>query len=215
MLGQICTRLEIDYAAYAGINTVDNSMHAVANYPESWKRHYQSHDLHLKDPTLRHAARSQAPVHWGRLQDDPMYRHVFSRAHDFGIPDIGVTIPVRGPFGDKGMLSVTSRMTQDDWGRHVQLIMPRLQQAAALIHDQVMQQGVLMHALRAPAISARETEILQWIAAGKSQTDISEILMISARTVEVHMRSCRNKLGALTTAQAVARAIGMRLIYPI
>ena len=215
MLGQICTRLEIDYAAYAGINTVDNSMHAVTNYPDSWKRHYQSHDLHLKDPTLRHAARSQAPVHWGRLQDDPMYRHVFSCAHDFGIPDIGVTIPVRGPFGDKGMLSVTSRMTQGAWDRHAQQIMPGLQQAAALIHDQLMQQGVLMHALRAPALSARETEILQWIAAGKSQTDISEILMISARTVEVHMRSCRSKLGALTTAQAVARAIGMRLIYPI
>lgn len=190
-------------------------MHAVVNYPAAWKQHYQNHGLHRKDPALRHAARSTAPVFWGRLQDDPMYHAVFSRAHDFGIPDMGVTIPVRGPYGDRGMLSVTRRMTAQRWDTHSQRIMTRLQQCAALLHDQVMQQSVLMQAMRAPSLSARETEILQWVAAGKSHADIGQILTISVRTVEVHLRSCRSKLGALTTAQAVARAIGMRMIYPI
>lgn len=169
----------------------------------------------MRDPTLLHAARSQAPVHWGRLKSDALYKPMFSRAHDFGIPNQGVTVPVRGPFGDKGMLSVTRRMQPLDWDKHVHRILPDLQQSAAYIHDLVMQQGVIMRAMRAPSLSARETEILQWTAAGKTHGDIADILSISARTVEVHMRSARFKLGALTTAQAVARAIGMGLIYPM
>ncbi|PKP61675.1 MAG: LuxR family transcriptional regulator, partial [Alphaproteobacteria bacterium HGW-Alphaproteobacteria-8] len=48
----------------------------------------------------------------------------------------------------------------------------------------------------------------------KSQQDIADILAISHRTVEVHLRSARHKLYALTTAQAVGRAISLGLIYP-
>jgi hypothetical protein len=54
----------------------------------------------------------------------------------------------------------------------------------------------------------------QWVAAGKSQQDVGDILGISTRTVEVHLRSAREKLGALTTVQAVGRAIGLNIIYP-
>ena len=57
-------------------------------------------------------------------------------------------------------------------------------------------------------------EVLQWLAAGKSQQDVADILNISTRTVEVHVRSSREKLVALTTSQAVGRAIGMNLIFP-
>ncbi|MDD7970358.1 LuxR family transcriptional regulator [Roseinatronobacter sp. HJB301] len=215
MLDDLCARLELDYAAYAGVNTFDNSVHAVANYPEPWKQHYLEFGLHEQDPSLRHAARSHAPVHWGRLVDDPGFRSVFSQAHDFHIPDTGVTIPVRGPFGDKGMLSVSRRGSRASWDAHSAHIMRQLQESAALIHDTVMHQGVVMRVMRAPNLSRREVEILQWIAAGKTQSDISDILTISARTVEVHMRSVRAKLGALTTAQAVARAIGLGLIFPM
>lgn len=207
--------LELDYAAYAGVNTIDNSVHAIVNYPDEWKAHYLDFGLHEKDPVLAIAARSQGPVHWHWLRDQPQYDNVFIQAHDFGIPDQGVTIPVRGPFGDKGMLSVTRKLSVTNWEKHARHIMSDLQQVAAAVHDHVMQQGLVMRSMRAPALSQREQETLQWIAAGKAQADIAEILNISARTVEVHLRSSRAKLGALSTAQAVARAIGMRLIYPM
>jgi DNA-binding CsgD family transcriptional regulator len=78
-----------------------------------------------------------------------------------------------------------------------------------------MGSDVLSRALRHPALSTREIEILQWTAAGKSQQDIGDILGISYRTVEVHLRSARSKLFALTTPQAVGRAIGLGLITPL
>ncbi len=215
LLKAACDRLELEYAAYAGVNPIDESMHAIVNYPERWKKHYQNHALHETDPTLIYSRRSQGPVHWDRLTDDPHYNSVFAHARDFGIPETGVTIPVHGAFGEKGMLSVTRKMTLGHWQKHLAHILPELQTEAALIHDAVMQQGTTMRAINTPSLSVREVEILQWSAAGKTQHDIADILSISARTVEVHMRSARQKLGALTTAQAVARAVGMGMIYPM
>ena len=214
-LDELCAALDLDHAAYAGVNTIDRSVHAVVTYPEEWKRHYLEHQLHLTDPTLRHAARSQAPIQWSRLRADGSFRTLFSQAHDFGITEQGVTIPVRGPYGDTGMLSVTRSTTGADWDRQSARIMVALQERAALIHDAVMRNGLVMRAMRPPSLSDRELEVLQWIAVGKSQGDVADILSISARTVEVHVRSARAKLGALNTPQAVARAVGLGLVYPL
>ena len=92
--------------------------------------------------------------------------------------------------------------------------MGQLQTAAVHFHDAVMRSDTVTTLMKMPAVSAREREILQWVAAGKSQQDIGDILSISHRTVEVHIRSVREKLGALTTPQAVGRAVRMGLISP-
>ncbi len=98
--------------------------------------------------------------------------------------------------------------------KHKREVIGDLQFAAVHMHDNVMRSGVLMQALQRPRLSSREMQILQWVAAGKTQQDIGDILSISHRTVEVHLRSSREKLSALTTAQAIGRAIGLGLIYP-
>lgn len=214
-LDKLCSRFELDYAAYAGTNPVDGSVHAHVNYPDEWKEHYIEHGLHLIDPALHKARRSIAPVDWRRFERNAQFDRVFNRAHDFGIGDLGVTIPVRGPYGDIGMLSVTRKCSVAEWDKLTRHVMSDLQTVAVHLHDTVMRSDMLSRALRHPALSSREREILQWTAAGKSQQDIADILSISHRTVEVHLRSAREKLFALTTAQAVGRGIAMGLIYPL
>lgn len=215
LLDDICAKLGLDHAAYLGVNTLDASVHAVATYPEEWKQHYLAQDLHLQDPTLRHAMRSHAPIQWARLTNDPSFHIVFSQAHDFGISAKGVTIPVRGPFGDLGMLSVTRDCSAQEWDAQCKRIMVSLQEHSAHIHDTVMRDGLVLRQIHVPNLTAREVEVLQWIAAGKSHDDVADILTISSRTVEVHVRSARYKLRALNTPQAVARAVGLGLIYPL
>ncbi len=112
------------------------------------------------------------------------------------------------------MFSVTRDCSDREWAMLKPTIMRDLQIAAVHLHDSVMQSDQLIRALRFPALSGREREILQWVAAGKSQIDVADILMISHRTVEVHLRSAREKLRALTTAQAVGRAVSLGLIQP-
>jgi DNA-binding CsgD family transcriptional regulator len=56
-------------------------------------------------------------------------------------------------------------------------------------------------------LSAREREVLAWVAAGRRQADIAATLGLSGRTVENHLRSARRHLGVATTAQAIKIAI--------
>ncbi|RME15918.1 MAG: LuxR family transcriptional regulator [Alphaproteobacteria bacterium] len=213
-LRQVCETFGVEHAAYAGMNPFDRSIHGFVTYSEEWKAHYADNDLARIDPTLLRASRSIAPVNWTRLPRDTLFDRVFRDAADFGITTNGLTIPVRGPHGDVGMLSVNGGPDAADWDRLVREIVGGLQSAAVHIHDTVMRSGELGRVLHTAQLSAREREVLQWIAVGKTQADVGDILSISGRTVEVHLRSAREKLGALTTAQAVARAIGMGLIYP-
>ncbi|WP_135505144.1 autoinducer binding domain-containing protein [Roseovarius aestuariivivens] len=210
----VCNTLGLEYASYASANPISGKIHAFTTYPDAWKDHYMAQSLHLVDPTLRAAARSIAPVDWRRLEHDNSFRDVFGPARDFNLPDTGLTIPVRGPMGDIGLFSVTATVAPDAWRRLTGPIMGQLQTAAVHLHDTVMHSDALTRILRQPHLSTREQEVLQWVAAGKSQQDIGDILSISSRTVEVHLRSAREKLCTLTTAQAVGRAVSLGLIQP-
>src|SRR5215831_6399517 len=52
-------------------------------------------------------------------------------------------------------------------------------------------------------LSARESEILHWLACGKSGPEIAIILGISACTVRVHIQSVKRKLNAVNIPHAV------------
>jgi len=213
-LNDLCRELGFDFASYATSHPITGDVQGYANYPDEWKLHYGRRGMHRVDPTLYQSARSIAPVDWNRFTDHPHFRDVFFDAHDFGISNCGLTVPVRGPYGEYGLLSVTRDCHKTEWKKQKRAVIGDLQFAAVHMHDNVMRSGVLQQALRRPSLSMREMQILQWVAAGKSQQDIGDILSISHRTVEVHLRSSREKLCALTTAQAVGRAIGLGLIYP-
>jgi DNA-binding CsgD family transcriptional regulator len=213
-LDSLCDTLELDHASYCAINTLSGAVHGFANYKPEWTDHYKDEGLHLVDPTIAVSARSIAPVDWSRFRGHTGFKKVFERGRDFGISDRGITVPTRGPFGECGLLSVTRDTSERDWTRLKSHIIADLQFAAVTFHDSVMQSDTLASALHRPHLSSREVEILQWVAAGKSQMDVADILSISNRTVEVHLRSVRTKLNALTTAQAVGRGISLGFIHP-
>jgi DNA-binding response OmpR family regulator/DNA-binding CsgD family transcriptional regulator len=57
-------------------------------------------------------------------------------------------------------------------------------------------------------LSARAAEVLLWIARGKPNKDVSEILGISPRTVNKHLEQVFTKLGVENRASAAALAVG-------
>jgi len=214
-LDTVCAEHELDFAAYAGMNPIQQSVHGFVNYPDEWQTRYVEQGYQHKDPALLMASRSIAPVDWQRLRKETSFQTIMQAAHDFGISEQGLTIPVRGPYGDVGLFSVTRNCSDREWRLLKTSIIGDLQTAAVHLHDHVMQSSILTRKLTHPSLSEREIEILQWVAAGKSQQDVADILSISNRTIEVHLRSCRTKLGALTTPHAVGRAIGLSIIYPV
>ena len=54
-------------------------------------------------------------------------------------------------------------------------------------------------------LSAREREIMQWVAVGKTNVEIGEILAISSFTVKNHVQRIFRKLGATNRTEAVAK----------
>ncbi len=214
-LDQLCDRLALDYASYAVIAPFSDAVRGYANYPAAWKSHYMQRQLQNVDPILQKAALSIAPVDWSRFERDRSFKTVFYEATDFGISPQGLTVPIRGRFGDRGLLSVSRAGPQREWERLKRNIMPELQMAAVHLHDSVMRMSAPLSSNQQAKLSQREVEVLQWVAAGKQQQDIGDILSISPRTVEVHLRSAREKLGALTTFQAIGRAIALGVIFPV
>ncbi len=61
-------------------------------------------------------------------------------------------------------------------------------------------------------LSKRETEILNWVYQGKTNTEIGELLCISGFTVKNHIKNILDKLGAANRTHAVAKAIHLELI---
>jgi DNA-binding CsgD family transcriptional regulator len=68
------------------------------------------------------------------------------------------------------------------------------------------------HRARGPTLTRRETEVIGWVAQGKTAWEIGTILKIAKRTVDEHTHSAMKKLGAANRAQAVALALRSRLI---
>jgi DNA-binding CsgD family transcriptional regulator len=57
-------------------------------------------------------------------------------------------------------------------------------------------------------LSRRETEVLQWVAQGKTNTEIGCILGLSRRTVQKHLEHIFEKLGVETRTAAATLALG-------
>ena len=55
-------------------------------------------------------------------------------------------------------------------------------------------------------LTPREREVLEWLAAGKTNRDIAEIIGAKPRTVEKHLERVYQKLGVETRTAAVMRA---------
>jgi len=60
------------------------------------------------------------------------------------------------------------------------------------------------------SLTAREAEVLRWVAAGKSDAQIGAILGISGRTVQKHLQRVYEKLGVESRTAAAMRASGRR-----
>jgi DNA-binding CsgD family transcriptional regulator len=57
----------------------------------------------------------------------------------------------------------------------------------------------------AAVLTPRERDVMHWVAAGKTDRDVADILAISHRTVHKHLQQVYNKLGVETRTAAVMR----------
>lgn len=93
----------------------------------------------------------------------------------------------------------------------LELLVPHMHVALVKVLEQIKpaQQRSTTSSLK---LSTREKGILQWLRAGKSNWEVSQILGLSEHTVKNQVRNILIKLRVKNRAQAVAKAISTKII---
>jgi transcriptional regulator EpsA len=95
----------------------------------------------------------------------------------------------------------------------VKLLVPTLH--SAWVHTQLirptMYKDVPVDSKKRDALTPRELDILNWIYRGKSNIEIGLILGLSPFTVKNHVQKILRRLNVLNRAQAVGKALALRL----
>jgi DNA-binding CsgD family transcriptional regulator len=124
----------------------------------------------------------------------------------------GVTVPVHMPLSRVGAVGWLAIRRQVDLDSVIDLHGHQLRLAAHLFMDHVYRERPeIAGALPLETLSERELECLTWVALGKTDSEIGELIGRSSSTARFHVDSAVEKLGVnnRTRAAAVASQLGM------
>lgn len=213
ILSEIAAKFDLSHIAYLGINIpkVDDKTYIVTTYDDHWVRRYVSQDYVAIDPVIQVGLRGILPLDWKDVREtNPAARRFFGESREFGLGRQGLSIPTRGAHGETAMFSINAERSDRAWASEKPALMRDFQVLAYHFHNRVFEHYQVQ--TDAVVLSPKETECLKWVAAGKTTLEIGIILHISERTVRFFLESARAKLNTVNSAQAVARAIRLRLI---
>lgn len=123
----------------------------------------------------------------------------------------GVTVPVHMPMSRVGAVGWVAKNSKVDVDRILATYCNDLRLAAQLFMGHVYRERPASMALQQVSLSNRELECLTWVAMGKTDIDIGELIGRSPSTARFHIESAVAKLGVnnRTRAAAVASQMGM------
>lgn len=181
------------------------------NFPQDWVAHYTARGYYAYDPIILTASVYEDPFHWfevGKIADlSPDQSAYLKDLAAWGFKD-GVAVPI---FSAKG---TTAYFGAGSKSRELALDpvdLTQIQYACNFAHKRYVD----LHGAfdgEIPDLTKRETEVLTWIAKGKSTSVIAEILGITDHTVDTLTRRVYQKLGVNDRVSAVLKAVGAGLI---
>lgn len=175
--------------------------------PIKYVEHYIAENYVEKDPVILELNRAIRPFSWsdvrarGNLPQEQL--SIIDEARDFQIHD-GLIVPI---VTDGASLSIVSPC-----GLAPDLSM-RARSAVELIAisgHQALKRAIMIAGEQEPRsqiLTKREREVLKWIAIGKTDGEIGDILSISTTTVHSHVEAAKRKLGCYKRVVAVVQAL--------
>ena len=181
-------------------------------FPDWLVARYFDEGLFRSNPAIKLAANQMQPIYWDELaQHEPRNEREREFLEQFKAVQLGsgVAIHAFGPSGRNGQFGLGFR---DGVRRLEPEALSDAQWICQLAHLRYC--ALLTPTLGTPIdLSDRESEVLAWVARGKSNVTIGEILGISTHTVNAHMRRIYLKLGVFDRVTAAVRGIGNGLIH--
>ncbi|MEZ5999166.1 autoinducer binding domain-containing protein [Hyphomonas sp.] len=179
-------------------------------YPEAWRETYLAEKLHLCDPLARRAVNFTRPYFWTEASQlpnlTPEERHYLQRATAQNMGE-GIGIPLFGPAGRNGYAALGFGQSERPPADEVLEL-----QAAAQMGHLAYCRLLLKDLPNGTNLSAREREILRWVARGRTNSQIAEVLDLSRNTVETYIRRCFEKLDVNDRVSAALRGIALGMV---
>lgn len=177
--------------------------------PKAWVNEYLENGFLLHDPILRNSLTFGHPFAWQDVLREcelpPDQIQVMSHSADHGMCE-GFVVPIYEANGKLGLVSLAGPdVTLDPIARS------RLTLAAVFLYNKLTELKWRPR-LSAVLLTHREREIVQWIAIGKSDWQIGQILNISQKTVNYHVENAKRKFGVATRIQAIVAALRLGLL---
>lgn len=179
-------------------------VHSANNMAEEWCNAYPAH-LRFEDPLPDVALRLCRPLRWSEARTiEPQGRQeeaFYEFLARLGFGD-GLALPTYGPgarTGFVGLPAVAGQVIDEE----------DLASAHAIAQMSFLRYCELIDDM-APSdvrLSERELDVVYWIAMGKSNSVIAEILGISAETVDSYVRRAFRKLGVSDRTSAVLHSV--------
>ena len=186
----------------------------VQNYPMDWHAHYMSSGYELIDPVRMYVAQAHEVFKWEDLDEHlggltNKQKILIGEAYDAGLRH-GLCVPTSNSMSKLSGIAVATSGTKDS--AHID---PDLLEAYCRQFYKSFKRIALQDAPMPPhniQLSSREHQILSWIAHGKTDEEISDILVINVGTVRFHTQSLFKKLNVHNRPYAVLKAIKLGLL---
>ena len=205
-------RMHVCFANLDGDSNVASfSRHILINYPVDFVNEYLENGYARVDAAWDVLIRTGRPVIWHQMRQrhrSPEQQRVYAHADAHGLHD-GFTFGAR--FSHVACSSVFAGICDprelQQHKRHlavIEYLTPHLHAALSRI-----QFGLLKET---PLLTEREREVINWAKYGKTDSEISLQMGVSARTVKFHVENAMRKLQASNRVQATAIALSQGLI---
>jgi DNA-binding CsgD family transcriptional regulator len=137
----------------------------------------------------------------GDFRESALYNEYYRR---IGI-DHAMAVPL---MVDRGLLvSFVLNRTKRDFSERERMFLDLVREPLSSLYRHLLARGRGTGGFATLPVTPREREVLTWLAAGKTDREIGEILGMSPRTVQKHLQHIYEKLGVETRTAAVMRAM--------
>lgn len=191
----------------------------LCDYPSDWVRHYQANELARIDPVIADSNATRLPFAWNvrdylkREVSDPQ-RRLLGDSIDVGV-DKGLSIPIYGAGGDYGLITFVSAGSEGDFTSLDPTVLQDCTLVANHFHLTLRSKlGTEFLVQEELKLTGREIEVMKWVAAGKTQDEIADILAVSMHTVKFHIYNAHNKLNVFSTPHAIAKLVYLGVLEP-
>jgi DNA-binding CsgD family transcriptional regulator len=167
----------------------------------SFDRYFSEHPLVRFHATHPHGGthRISDSLQRAEFRESALYNEYYRR---IGIDHV-VAVPL---FVDRGLLvSFVLNRNGRDFSDRERMLLDLVREPLAALYRHALARQRRFGAL---PVTSREREVLEWLAAGKTDREIAELLGVSPRTVQKHLQHIYDKLGVETRTAAVMRALG-------